>query len=282
MSVSVLVLTLNEETNIACCLDTVAWSDDIVVLDSYSADLTIDIARAKGARVEQRKFDDWSSHQNWAVANIKFKYPWVLYIDADELCGDELAKEILELAVPNSEYSAFRIRRKDYFQGTWLKHAQLYPTWLVRLFRPESIRYERLVNPVAVVEGKTGALQGHIDHYPFSHGVGHWIARHNRYSDLEAKEWMKSRFENRVALRQITSRDPNIQRKALKEMFYRLPARPLVKFIYYFFARRGFLDGKAGFAYSTLQAIYEYMIVLKVYELERRPSDIRTNKQKSI
>jgi len=269
-NVSVLILTLNEEINIADCLDTLSWSDDIVVFDSLSSDQTVEIAKSKGARVVQRPFDDWSSHQNWAVQNIQFKHPWVLYLDADERCPSEMALEIQRLTSSESEYAAFRIRRKDFFMGIWLRHAQLYPTWLVRLFQPGKISYERLVNPVANVDGSVGELQAHIFHYPFSHGIAHWIARHNRYSDMEAKEWMKSRKQNPVTLDSLTSSDPNLRRKALKEIFYRLPARPFVKFMYYYFIRMGFLDGKAGFTYAMLQAFYEYMIHLKTHELERK------------
>ena len=153
--------------------------------------------------------------------------------------------------------------------GRWLKHAQLYPTWLVRLFRPQRIRYERLVNPVAVVDGPIGELAGHINHYPFSHGVSHWVARHNRYSDMEALEAAKVR-ENRPPSGALWSRDPNERRRALKDIFFQLPARPLVKFLYYYAWRRGFLDGRAGFTYATLQAFYEYLIACKGVELERR------------
>jgi len=156
--------------------------------------------------------------------------------------------------------------------GVWLRHAQLYPTWLVRLFRPEKIRYERLVNPVAVVDGDTGEAQHHIFHYPFSHGVSHWVERHNRYSDMEAKEWIISRSVSRFRLDDLVSYDPNLRRKALKEAFYRLPARPIIKFVYYYLIRRGFLDGKAGFTYAVLQAIYEYLIQLKVLEISGKSS----------
>jgi hypothetical protein len=165
------------------------------------------------------------------------------------------------------------MRRKDYFMGRWLKHAQLYPSWFVRLFRPDRIRYERLVNPVAIVDGPTGEIAAHIIHYPFSHGVSHWIARHNRYSDMEAIEASKVRVRPDgavVATATVWSRDPNERRRALKDIFFRLPARPLVKFIYYYAWRRGFLDGRAGFTYATLQAIYEYMIACKGAEIERR------------
>src|SRR5262245_61591330 len=223
MSVSVLILTLDEEINIGACLDTLAWCNDIVVFDSLSRDRTRAIAEERGARVVTRAFDNWSAHQNWAVSNIPFRNPWVLYFDADERCPPDLRDEVLARARPDAPEAAFRMRRKDYFMGRWLRHAQLYPTWFVRLFRPGRIRYERLVNPVALVDGSTGELDGHIIHYPFSHGVTHWIARHNRYSDMEAQEAAKVRGES-VAISNIWSRDPNARRRALKDVFFRLPA----------------------------------------------------------
>ena len=275
MPASALILTLNEEINLGDCLESLSWCDDVVVLDSMSTDRTRDIAATWGARVVSRAFDNWSAHQNWAVSNIEFRHPWVLYLDADERCPPDLRDEVLQRATPRASEAAFRVRRKDYFMGRWLKHAQLYPTWLVRLFRPARIRYERLVNPVAVVEGPTGQLDAHVIHYPFSHGVSHWIARHNRYSDLEALEAAKLRHRAdepsiEAHASSVWSRDPNERRRVLKDIFFRLPARPLIKFAYYYGWRRGFLDGKAGFTYATLQAIYEYMIACKGAELERR------------
>lgn len=270
MAASALVLTLNEEINIEACLRSLAWCDDVVVLDSCSGDQTREIAERLGARVVTRAFDNWSAHQNWAVSHIDFRNPWVLYLDADERCSPELAAEVQACATEQAPQSAFRLRRKDVFMGRWLKHAQLYPTWLVRLFRPARIRYERLVNPVAVVDGSIEALQGHIIHYPFSHGIAHWIGRHNRYSDMEAVEALKVSRRDAPTLASIWVSDPNERRRALKDLFFRLPARPLVKFLYYYLWRRGFLDGRAGLTYSTLQAIYEYMIACKTQELERR------------
>lgn len=272
MTVSALILTLNEEINIAACLESLSWCDDIVVLDSLSGDRTEAIARERGARVVTRAFDNWAAHQNWAVANITFRHPWVLYLDADERCTPELREEVLLKAVPEAPQAAFRLRRKDFFMGRWLKHAQLYPTWLVRVFRPSRIRYERLVNPVAVVDGPTGELEAHILHYPFSHGVSHWIARHNRYSDMEAVEALKLHDAGAPTLRTsvLWSADPNERRRAAKDIFFRLPGRPIIKFLYYYAWRRGFLDGRAGLTYATLQAIYEYMIACKSVELNRR------------
>jgi glycosyltransferase involved in cell wall biosynthesis len=274
MSVSVLILTLNEESNIGACLDTLDWSDDVVVLDSLSMDQTQAIARQRGARVVERKFDNWSSHQNWAVTHIPFRHPWVLYLDADERCELDLRDEILRRATPGAPEAAFRIRRKDHYMGRWLKHAQLYPSWFVRLFRPDKISYERLVNPIASVDGIIGNLDAHILHYPFSHGVAHWIARHNNYSDLEALELRKIRLAAVKRSARLFASDPNERRRALKDLFFRLPARPAIKFAYYYFWRRGFLDGRAGLTYSTLQTIYEYFISCKCAELERRSAGL--------
>jgi glycosyltransferase involved in cell wall biosynthesis len=268
--VSALILTLDEEINIGACLDTLAWCDDVVVLDSFSADRTQAIAAERGARIVSRRFDNWSSHQNWAVTHIEFRHPWVLYLDADERCPEEMRDEVLRRAKPEATEAAFRIRRKDFLMGRWLRHAQLYPTWLVRLFRPALMRYERLVNPVAIVDGPVGQLDAHILHYPFSHGVSHWIARHNRYSDMEAIEADKARRGAAPASRNLFASDPNERRRALKDLFFRMPARPLVKFAYYYAWRRGFLDGRAGLTYATLQAMYEYMIDCKSAELRRR------------
>lgn len=269
MAVSVLILTLNEEINIVDCLASVAWSNDIVVLDSMSVDRTEELALNAGARVVKRKFDNWSAHQNWAVQTIDFRNPWVLYLDADERCDLSLQTEVLSRAITAAPEDAFRIRRKDFYMGRWLRRAQLYPTWLLRLFRPKRIRYERLVNPIAVVDGGVGDLQAHILHYPFSHGAAHWIARHNNYSDLEALELIKARRAKYV-LGSLVTQDPNAKRRALKELFYRIPARPLLKFLYYYIARRGFLDGRPGLTYSILQAMYEFMIDTKYRELLRK------------
>ncbi len=189
MNVSILILTLNEDINLVECIKSVSWSDDIIVFDSMSSDMTVEIAKKKGARVYQRDFDNWSTHQNWALEHINFKYPWTLYIDADERCTEELEKEIIDRICENKTGEvAFRVRRKDFFMGRWLKHAQLYPTWIIRLFRPKKIHYERLVNPFAIVDGQIGDLDGHLHHFPFSHGIAHWVNRHNKYSDLEAIE----------------------------------------------------------------------------------------------
>ncbi len=266
--ISVMILTKDEEINIASCLDCLGFSDDVVVYDSLSTDRTVEIARGyDNVSIVERKFDNWSSHQNWGAENIQFKHPWVLYVDADEHVDAELAEEVQRRADPDAPEAAFRMRRKDFFMGKWLKRAQLYPSWFVRMYRPEKIRYERLVNPVAHVDGPIGDMQGHIIHYPFSKGLVHWFERHNSYSGFEAQEQLKVTGGRRRPIHQVLSRDPNDRRAAMKDVFFRLPMRPHVKWLYYVIWRRAFLDGRAGMTYARLQYIYEYMIQMKAREI---------------
>lgn len=265
---SVMILTKDEAINIGSCLDHLGFSDDIVVYDSLSTDATLEIARGRAnVRVVQRAFDNWSAHQNWGVANIEFKHPWVLYVDADEHVDAELARELAEAADPASPASAFRVRRKDFLMGRWLRHAQLYPTWFVRLFRPSKIRWERLVNPVAIVDGPVRELRGHLVHYPFSKGLTQWFERHNSYSSFEARELLKVLDGTREPISGLFSADPNARRRVLKDIFFRLPMRPRVKWLYYVLWRRAWLDGRAGMTYARLQYLYEHMIALKSREL---------------
>jgi len=268
--ISVLILTRDEERNLPGCLESVAWSDDVHVYDSYSGDRTVEIARERGARVTQRAFDDYASQRNAALHGVEFAHPWVLVLDADERVPAPLQHEILRfVSAPPDGVAACRIRRRDFLYGTWLRHAQL-SAWYIRLVRPIRVRYAREVNEVLKVEGRIADLREAFDHYPFSRGMRHWLDKHNAYSSMEARLALGSRrgavpYSLRAAL---LGRDFNDRRYHQKELFYRLPARPLIKFLFLYVLKRGFLDGRAGFTYAMLQAIYEYMIVLKTREIE--------------
>ena len=276
MNVSILVLTKNEQQDLPACLQSVAWSSDIVVYDSCSTDRTQDIAASTGARIVERPFDNWASHQNWGLRNISFCHPWVFYIDADERLTPEAAAELESIASnPDPLYVAYRIRRRDYFQGRQLLHVQTSP-WYIRFFQPEFLHYERLVNPITVVNGAVGDLQHPLDHYPFSKGLSHWISRHNSYSSFEAHQILQNRASQEPFSLPAAffERDFNRRRFHQKELFYRLPARPLIKFLLLYVLKRGFLDGRPGFTYALLQSIYEAMIVLKVQELEQPQASV--------
>jgi glycosyltransferase involved in cell wall biosynthesis len=272
--VSILILTLNEEVNLAGCIDSCTWSDDIVVFDSMSKDRTVAVAQEKGARLVQRPFDNYAAQRNAALANVTYKHPWVLMVDADERVTPELAMEIsAAVAAAGNDVAMFRMRRKDFFLGKWLKRSSGYPTWFGRLVRLGRVRVEREVNEEYITSGGVAYLRGHLNHYPFNNGITYWFERHNRYSSMEAIAKANVRSEP-IAIGALFSREPIDRRRALKQVLYRIPLRPLVVFLYLYIIRLGILDGSAGFHFSRMRAAYEMLIDLKVIEARRRSLDL--------
>lgn len=268
--ISVLILTRNEQQDLPACLASVAWSDDVHVFDSFSTDSTAAIAKAAGAHLHQRIFDDYATHRTAALRTIPFKHPWLFLLDADERPTPELSAEMLRTAASAPETtSGYRLRRRDFLFGTWLKHAQISPFY-IRLVRPERARYTRAINEVLEVGGHIADLAAPLDHFPFSKGIAHWIAKHNRYSTMEALLIHEQRGLQSPSLRTaLTHPDFHQRRLHQKAMFYRLPGRPILKFFYMAVVRGGILDGTAGLTYAVLQSFYEYLIVLKTRELAR-------------
>jgi len=266
-NISIFILTLNEETNIKACIDAVSWSDDIVVLDSYSSDRTVEIAESCGARVIQRKFDNWSSHQNWAMRNIEFKHSWVFYLDADERMTDSLRAEIEQaIADPENSNVGYYCQRTNFFMGKPI--SRVYPpTDIMRFFRPEKVRFERLVNPIAIIDGPTGRLRNRFLHYNFSKGIAEWVDKHNKYSTAEALEAEKLLNSTSKADVTIFTSDRAVRRMAIKNITTRLPGRPFLKVGYLYFGRLGFLDGIPGLTYCILIFLYEMLITIKLKEI---------------
>lgn len=281
MSVSIFIQTLDEENNLPGLFDSLEGFDDIVVLDSLSTDRTKEIALARGARWFERPYDGRGPHQNWAMEHIDFKHTWVFYLDADERMTPELRAEIEAIAAKwdsgectrDNAPVAYYCGRKNYFRGRWLKHA-MPPGNIMRFFQPPHIRFARLANPVPTVDGQIGYLKQHFIHYNFSKGLREWIERHNRYSSYEATETIRALESNPVNLGNLFSPDRNTRRLELKNISFRMPFRPLFKFLYMYLIGRGFLDGRAGLTYCTLQMIYEYFIVLKVRETRKPETDV--------
>jgi len=274
MDVSVLILTLNEEVNLPRCLSSLKWTNDVVVLDSGSNDRTCDIARRAGARVVHRKFDDYAKQRNFGLEDIEYKYPWILMVDADEVVSPELAREIdVVLANGASNICMYRMRRKDFFMGRWLRFSSGYPTWFGRLIRVGRVRVERSINEEYYTDGDVEVLEHHLFHYPFNKGIHAWLEKHNRYSTMEAELQAKSA---RVGYRwrDFLGKDPVVRRKAQKALIYSLPGRPLIVFVIFYFIRGGILEGRAGLMLSVLKGVYEYMIVCKTKELKRRKAGL--------
>lgn len=270
MSISVLILTLNEERNIEACLESVAWCDDVVVLDSFSTDRTVEIARGRGARVEQRNFDNYAAQRNFGLQDIRYRHPWVLMLDADERVTPELRAEMLAaVTAAPADAAMFLMRRRDHLYGRWIRRSGGYPTWFGRLVRVGRVRVERPINEEYHADGKVLRLQEHLDHFPFNKGFGEWIAKHERYATMEAKLRLERRGE-RLPLGALFSADPLRRRKAQKALAYALPGRPLLMFLALYVLRGGFLEGRAGYTFCRLRAGYEFKIDAKYRELRRR------------
>jgi glycosyltransferase involved in cell wall biosynthesis len=271
LSLSVLILTLNEEANLDACLASVAWSDDIVVLDSFSTDRTVEIAQAAGARVYQRHFENERNQRTFGLQALSFKHPWVYIPDADEITTPELRDEMLALvAIPGRPEVAFRVRFKTLFMGRWIRYSSLYPTWVVRLVRPKAVGFERDINLRPVTDGPVGFLENHFLHYSFNKGLHAWYEKHNRYSSFEAREALRSLDNGGIDWRGLLPWSEAVRRRcALKELSFRLPFRPTLRFLYMYLIRRGILDGRPGYVYCRLLAAYEYMIVVKLAEMRR-------------
>jgi glycosyltransferase involved in cell wall biosynthesis len=270
MSISALILTLNEEENLPSCLESLKWCDEIIVFDSFSTDRTVDIAKSAGARVVQRQFDNEKDHRE-ASLRVGFKHRWVYNPDADEITPVALRDEIIQVVSDSTRYEvAYRVRFKTMFMGQWIKHSSLYPTWVVRLFRPEKLSFSRSINLHYIVNGPEGKLKNHFEHYSFNKGFSAWFEKHNKYSRHEAEEAVRSIEGSSIAWSNMVALSSVLRRRALKELSFRFPFRPTLRFLYMYILRLGFMDGWAGFTYCRLLSIYEYMIVLKMREIERR------------
>lgn len=273
---SVIVPVKNEEKNLARCLASVSWADEIFVVDSRSTDATVPVATGCGAQVVQFDFNGtWPKKKNWALENLPFKHEWVFILDADETLPAEAQAEIGKIvAIGDSGCAGYWINRRFQFMGRWLRHAY-YPNWNLRLFKHKLGRYERLslgdtqsgdneVHEHVIVNGATGRLACEMDHYAFP-SIEVFIEKHNRYSNWEARV----EREHRTGGPGIQKADVKMRRR-LKQWSRCLPFRPMLRFLYVYVWQRGFLDGVEGYYFARLHAVYEFLCVAKTRELSAR------------
>ena len=262
------------------CLESVAWADEVFVVDSNSTDGSQRIAEEFGAKVVQFQFNGtWPKKKNWALENLPFKHEWVFILDADEVLPQEAEAEFAHIVCDKGHpVAGYWINRRFMFMGKWLRHAY-YPNWNLRIFKHRLGRYEKLtevntasgdneVHEHVVVQGAAGYLRSEMDHYAFP-SVDVFVEKHNRYSNWEA----------RVALdRFLRGSEGNLQsgavgvRRKLKQLSQRLPFRPLLRFLYVYLWQRGFMDGREGYYFARLHAFYEFLSVAKTYELKKAAS----------
>ncbi len=266
--ISVVVLTLNEVGNLARCLASVDWADDILVLDSGSTDGTCELAKALGARVMQRPFDSFAGQRNFAMEAGELRHDWVLHLDADEEVPSALRAELQALVRSGDvRFPVWRVASRMIFMGRWLRHAAMYPAYQVRFGRADALRFVDFGHGQREVQRPedVGTLREPLDHHNFSKGINDWLARHLRYAAAEAAEMAVSR-QQPLHLHELFAADRTARRRALKRLSYRLPFRSLAAFVYVYVVRAGFLDGRSGYAYCRMYAMYHGFIGLNALE----------------
>jgi glycosyltransferase involved in cell wall biosynthesis len=269
---SIYILTYNEEIDIADCIESALLSDDVIVVDSFSTDRTMEIAAGYPIRMVQHKFESHGKQRTWMLEAIETKYDWVYILEADERMTPELFAECVA-ATKSQEVIGYYVAERVMFMGRWIRYSTQYPRYQMRLFKKGKVWFSDYGHTEReVCDGATGFLQETYPHYTSGKGLSRWIDKHNRYSNDEAKETISQLSQGKVNWRELFWGKSEIEkRRALKDLSLRLPFRPILRWIYMYFLLRGFLDGKAGFAWCTLQAFYEYLILLKVEEIEQQP-----------
>lgn len=271
LPVSVCIPVRNEEQNIGGCLDSLRGAfDDVVVVDSASTDRTREIAAARNAQVVDFKWNgQFPKKRNWALRNVAFRHPWILFLDADEHVSPEFIDE-LRRVLPGTKHSGFWLSFTNYFLGRPLRHGDVFRK--LALFRRDAGEYEQFpeqwwsqldmeVHEHPVLSGSTGEIRSRIDHRDYR-GLHHYIAKHNDYSTWEANRYLWLRNAPAEAWQALTPR---------QQFKYRhLASRWLAQF--YFFmcliVKRGFLDGRAGWSFAQLKKQYFQQIRLKILEMQ--------------
>jgi glycosyltransferase involved in cell wall biosynthesis len=273
---TVVILTFNEEVNIKQSLSNVCdWATYVYVLDSGSEDKTCEIAREYGAEVFYRKFDTYAKQRNYAIQELPIRTDWMLFLDADEFLFDELKDEISDTIINSHHYEGFYLKRRFYFMGKWIKYGGYYPTWILRLFKHKLASCDRDMNEHIIVNGRVGHLKNDfVDNN--KKGITDWIEKHNKYATFEARELMKNINNPEVTDKLANLFGTQVERKRwIRGKIWNrlLPPliRPFLYYLYRYFLRLGFLDGKVGFIYHTLHGLfYRLLIDAKFIEMKHK------------
>jgi glycosyltransferase involved in cell wall biosynthesis len=274
---SVIVLAFNSVDTIEATLaQAQAISDDIHVVDSFSTDDTVAVCRRFGAQVVQHAFENYGVQRNWAIDNLALRYPWQLHLDADERLTPELIASITALSENPSE-SGFLVPRLVKFLGRELRHGGMSPTWHLRLFRNGAGRCEerKYDQHFYLLQGSAGQLTGYmIDDIRMS--LSEWTARHNRWADAEVIEQAAPKEGARVTPRLFGT--PVERKRFLRNLYNDAPlfVRPFALFFYRYVIRLGFLDGREGFIFWTLQTFwFRFLIDAKLFELRTAKNRVK-------
>jgi len=269
LSISVVVLTYNEEPNLEACLASVTgWAAEVFLVDSGSTDRTLEIAGRYSVEVLQHRFESHAKQWAWALENLPLTTEWVLALDADQRVTPELAAEVSGLEPTSLDsIDGLYLKRRQIFRGHWIRHGGYYPKYLLKMFRRTSVFTDArdLVDHHFYVAGPTAKLQHDlIEANQKEDDISFWIEKHNRYAKLLAAEELdRSRQATFAPLKPSWLGTPDQRALALKRVWFRLPlyVRPLLYFFYRYFLRFGFLDGKQGAIFHFLQAFWFRLLV---------------------
>ncbi|MFM6063841.1 MAG: glycosyltransferase family 2 protein, partial [Microcystis panniformis] len=240
---SIYILTHNEEIDIAACVESALLSDDVIVVDSYSSDRTVEIASRYPVRVIQHQFESHGKQRTWMLENIETKYDWVYILEADERMTPQLYAECLR-ATQQQEFTGFYVAERVMFMGTWIRRSTQYPRYQMRLFRKDQVWFSDYGHTEREeCRGKTSFLEETYPHYTCSKGLSRWIEKHNRYSTDEAAETLHQLANGGVSWKNLFFGETEVdRRRALKDFSLRLPFRPLLRWFYMYFILAGILD----------------------------------------
>ena len=250
---SVTIITFNEEKNIKDCLDSVKWADEIVVIDSFSTDRTVEICREYTDRVYQNKWQGFVDQKEFALT--KASHNWVLSIDADERISDELREEIKEVLSGNLKYDGYYMPRKTFYINRWILHCGWYPDHKIRLFKKDKGRWEgtggTAIHESVKINGRVGYLKGDILHYSFPTISSH-LKTINSFTSISASENFK---------------------KGERTGILSILLRPPFNFFKMYILKLGFLDGLPGFIVSALSSYHVFIKYAKMWEMEKQKTD---------
>ena len=245
-----MIITLNEERNIKECLESVFFSNEIIVVDSGSMDRTVSLARSLGARVFEKRFEDFASQKNFGMGQAEGD--WILLVDADERVTPALANEIKKTLEEAKAEGVFVIRRNNIF-GRWMRFGINRLDWQLRLIKKSSGRFEGLVHERILFSGKAMRLKNPLLHYS-TKSISSFMAKLNPYVNLEVKILDERQFV--------------VGEKEMKR-------RPFEVFCKHYFIKLGFLDGLEGFLFCFLSAYYEFIRLLKKWEIQTKDGGVR-------
>lgn len=275
-NIEVIILTKDEELNIRQSLGSVIeWADAVHVIDSESSDRTREIAETMGANVVLKPWLGYAQQRNWAFDTLDLKADWLFVLDADEAILPELRDELLKIAAKPLDQvreAGFHVNRYFIFLGKRIRHCGYYPSWMLRFFKRGHGRYEdREVHEHILVDGPTAFLKGHMEHFD-RRGIEAYMAKHNHYSTLEAKEIVRQGDKiERGTLPARLFGSPLERHRWIKYYIYpRLHAKWMFRFLFMYIVRLGFLDGLTGFRFCLFISAYEMLVALKIIELKQQ------------